>query len=63
MQLPSEEKRKTHCFYFVDLGRSLTREEILKEYKSQLVDKQQLPLRTIIDEMKHRAKGWIIIRM
>lgn len=58
MQLPSEEKRKTHCPYFIDLGQSLTREEILKEYKSQLVDKQSLPLRTIIDEIRHRAKGW-----
>lgn len=58
MQLPSEKKRNTHCPYFIDLGHSLTREEILKEYKSQLIDKQSLPLRTIIDEIRHRAKGW-----
>lgn len=63
MQLPSEEKRKNHCPYFIDLGRSLTKEEILKEYKSQLVDKQSLPLRTIIDEIRHCTKGWKITRI
>ena len=58
MQLPPEEKRKTHSPHFVDIGRSLTREEILKEYKSQLIDRKSLPLRIIIDEIRHRAKGW-----
>ena len=58
MQLPPEEKRKTHCPYFVDLGRSLNREELMKKYKSDLKAKQSLPLRTIFDEIRHRAKGW-----
>lgn len=63
MQLPSEEKRKNHCLFFVDLGRSLSREDILKEYHSQLVDKKSIPLRTIIEEIRHRAKGWKITRV
>ena len=63
MKLPSEEKRRAHSPFFIDLGRSLTREEILKECESQLVDKQSLPLGTIIDEMRHRAKGWKIKRV
>lgn len=58
MQLPPEEKRKSHQPLYMDLKRSLKREEILKEIKPQLIGKQSLPLHVIIDEILHRAKGW-----
>lgn len=58
MQLPPEGERKVHIPYFIDLKHSLTIEEIQNRYKSQLIDKQSLPLRTILDELRHRAKGW-----
>ena len=58
MKLPPEEKRKSHQLLFMDLKRTLTKEEIINENKHLLNEEQNLPLRTIIDELRHRAKGW-----
>lgn len=62
MKLPPEPKRKGHSFYFIDLGQSLSKEEILSRYKSSLATDSSLSLRTIIDELRHRSKVWTVNR-
>ncbi len=58
MKLPPEEKRKSHQLLFMDLKRTLTKEEIINENKHLLNEKKSLPLRIILEEIRHRAKGW-----
>lgn len=58
MQLPPVAKRVNHPAYFSDLKHTLTREEILKEHKDLLVEKESMPLKILWDEIIHRAKGW-----
>ena len=62
MKLPPEEKRKRHRFYFMDLTQRLSREEILSQYKNSLVEVSPLSIPTIIDELRHRSRGWKIVR-
>ena len=58
LKLPPEEKRKGHGFYFINLRQSLSREDILSLYRNDLAEAPQLSISTIIDEIKHRSKGW-----
>lgn len=58
MKLPPEEKRKSHQLLFMDLKRTLTKEEIINENKHLLNEKKSPPLRIIFEEIRHRAKGW-----
>ncbi|MBP5423131.1 MAG: LicD family protein [Paludibacteraceae bacterium] len=58
MQLPPEEKRKSHQPLYMDLKRSLKREEILKEIRLLSTGKLSLPFHVMIDEIRHRSKGW-----
>lgn len=58
MQLPPVEKRVNHPGYFIDLKHTLTREEILKEHRDLLKENSSMSLKVVIDEIKHRAKGW-----
>lgn len=62
MKLPPEEKRKGHGFYFIDLKQRLSKEEILSRYRSTLSKEKPLSISTIIDELKHRSKGWKSVR-
>ena len=58
MQLPPVEKRVNHHFYFIDLKHTLTRDEILRDHRDKLVEKPSMPFKVLIDELKHRSKGW-----
>lgn len=58
MQLPPVAKRVNHPAYFSDLEHTLTREEILKEHRDQLVEKPTMSFKVLWDELIHRAKGW-----
>lgn len=58
MQLPPVEKRVSHPVYFIDLKHSLTIKEILRDHCDELVEKPSMPLKVLVDELLHRAKGW-----
>ena len=58
MKLPPEENRKGHGFYYINLKQHLSREEILTQFKTDLTEESRLSIPTIIDEIRHRAKGW-----
>lgn len=62
MKLPPVEKRKGHNFYFINLKQRLSKEEILSQYKNTLAEEPHLSIHTIIDELKHRSKGWKSVR-
>ena len=62
MKLPPEEKRKGHGFYFINLKQRLSKEEILSQYRNSLAEEPSLSIPTIIDEIKHRSKGWKSVR-
>lgn len=62
MKLPPEEKRKGHGFYYINLKQRLSRKEILSQFGSALVEAPPLSIPTIIDEIKHRSKGWKSVR-
>ena len=62
LKLPPEEKRKGHLFYYINLKQSLSREDILSRYWSELAEEKQLSISTIIDEIRHRSKGWKSVR-
>ena len=62
MKLPPEEKRKGHGFYFINLKQRLSKEEILSQYGNTLAEEPPLSIHTIIDELKHRSKGWKSVR-
>ena len=62
MKLPPEEKRKGHGFYYINLKQRLSKEEILSQYRNTLAEETSLSIHTIIDELKHRSKGWKSVR-
>lgn len=62
MILPPEEKRKGHGFYYMNLKRRLSRAEILSQCRSDLAEEPRLSIPTIIDEIRHRSKGWKSVR-
>ena len=62
MKLPPEEKRKGHGFYYINLKQRLSKEEILSQYRNTLTEETPLSISTIIDELKHRSKGWKSVR-
>lgn len=54
---PESDRNSTHHFYFIDLDKKWTVEEILKNPRSKSSGENKLPLRVVIDEIKHR-KGF-----
>ena len=58
MKLPPIEKRVSHPVFFIDLKHTLTIEEILRDHKDELVERKSMPLKVIINELKHRSKCW-----
>ena len=62
MNPPPEWKRKAHRFYYMNLKQRLSREELLRLYKGDLGEDSQSSIPTIIDEIRHRSKGWKSVR-
>jgi len=59
MQLPPVTQRVNHPAYYMDLGHTKTREQILKEHKDELHAPKRMSFKVLVDELLHRRKGWL----